>query len=275
MKQPTSTSCGRSSSKEDVFLTESPQVKKSLQQETTTNKTVQHNKDHDREATATDEFVNELTLSFPVAINIDDIATSTVSCMSSSVNAQSTTRSSISNAIERNKSLATTTTVSRLTVAEEDRLSKLLAQDDDENYKDATSTREVELDSLLNGLGYNIETEEEGKDDDKERGDPVLRKLAKERTLEKQKQKIDQALRTLLREPLPPVVRDDDASLQLQPSDHDTILTAPLTEDDIQVLIEKAKNELYADKFDLADQQSIRLLAQSIVDEESSKRSST
>ena len=31
----------------------------------------------DREATATDEFVDELTLSFPVAINIDDIATST------------------------------------------------------------------------------------------------------------------------------------------------------------------------------------------------------
>ena len=133
----------------------------------------------------------------------------------SSVNAQSTTRSSISNVLERNKSLATGGNGSRLTAAEEDRLSKILAQDDDENYKDATSnTREVELDSLLTGLGYNIEPEEESKDNDKERGDPVLRKLTKQRTLQMQKKRIDQALRTLLREPLPQVVRNDDASLQ-------------------------------------------------------------
>ena len=96
MKQLTSTSFSRSSSKEDVFLTASPQ-KSSLQQETATSKTeddvTQHKRDHDdRETTAT-EFVDQLTLSFPVAINIDDIAASTCgSTLSSSVNAQSTTR---------------------------------------------------------------------------------------------------------------------------------------------------------------------------------------
>jgi len=272
MKQSTTMSCSRSSSKEDVFLT-SPQAVKnsSLQQETATSKTedeTQHNKDHDdeREATATHEFVNELTLSFPVAINIDEIAT-TLSCMSS-VNSQSTTRSS---ALERNKSLASSSNL--LTVAEEDRISKILAQDDDENYKD-TSTREVELDSLLNGLGYNIETEEED-NEEMGRGDPVLRRLAKERTLEKQKKRIDQALRVLLREPLPQVVRNDDASLQSSTAcDQETVLTTPLTEDDIQELIERAKKELEDDKLELADHESIRMLAQSIVDEESSKRSS-
>ena len=274
MKQPTSKSCSHNSSKEDVFLAASPQTVKNILR-TTTSKTEdmqQSNKDReDREATATDEFVDELTLSFPVAINIDDIAASTCgSTLSSSVNAQSATT-----AIERNKCLATGGGGSRLTVDEEDRLSKILAQDDDENYKDATSTREVELDSLLTGLGYNIELEEEGKDNDKERGDPVLRRLAKERTLEKQKKRIDQALQALLREPLPPVVRNDDASLIPSTYDHDTVLTTPLTEDDIQDLIEKAKKELDVDKLSLADHESIRMLAQSIVDEESSKISST
>jgi len=278
MNQPTtSTSYSRSSSKEDVFLTTSPQVVKESMTTTSKTEDVQHNKDHDREAAANDEFVNELTLSFPVAITIDDIAASTsgtLSCMSSSVNAQSATT-----VIERNKSLATGGNGSRLTVAEENRLSKILAQDDDENYKDATSTREVELDSLLTGLGYNIDNEEEnddGENKEKERGDPVLRRLAKERTLEKQKKRIDQALCTLLREPLPPVVRNDDASLQPLTCDHDdTVLTTPLTEDDIHDLIEKAKKELDDDKLDLADHESIRLLAQSILDEESSKKSST
>ena len=274
MKQSMTTSCSRSSSKEDVFLT-SPQVKKSLQQDTSN---TEDDKDH-KEATATDEFVDHLTLSFPVAINIDEIATSTcgstLSCMSS-VNAQSTTRSSSTfNVLERNKSLAKSSggNGSRLTVAEEDRISKILAQDDDENYKD-TSTREVELDSLLNCLGYNIEINEEVADS-KERGDPVLRRLAKERTMEKQKQRIDQALRVLLREPLPQVVRNDDASLQHSTTyDQETVLTTPLTEDDIQELIERAKKELEDDKLELADHESIRMLAQSIVDEESSKRSS-
>ena len=176
----------------------------------------------------------------------------------------------------RKKSLAAGGGNSRLTVVEEDRISKILAQDDNENYKDVTSTREVELDSLLTGLGYNVEPEEEDKDKDEERGDPVLRKLAKERTLEKQKKRIDQALRVLLREPLPRVIRNDDASLQPPlTSDHDTVLTTPLTEDDIQELIERAEKELADDKLDLADHESIRLLAQSIVDEEASKRSST
>jgi len=277
MKQSMTTSCSRSSSKEDVFLTSPQVIKKSLQQETESTTTTNKTEDNDKE-TITDEFVDQLTLSFPVTINIDDIATSTcgsLSCnMSSSVNAQSTTRSS--NVLERNKSLAGGGgNGSRLTVAEEDRISKILAQDDDENYKDATSTREVELDNLLTGLGYNIETKEEEDNEEMGRGDPVLRKLAKERTLEKQKQRIDQALRVLLREPLPPVVRNDDASLQPSTCDQGTVLTTPLTEDDIQDLIEKAKKELDNDKLDLADHESIRLLAQSILDEEASKRSST
>ena len=108
------------------------------------------------------------------------------------------------------------------------------------------------------------------------RGDPVLRQLAEQRIRDEHEQRIDTALRTLLREPLPPVisVQDGDDGVSLLPSTcNDTVLSMPLTEEDIQELIQRVKQELEEDGLELADHNTIRSLAQSIIDEESTKKS--
>ncbi len=65
---------------------------------------------------------------------------------------------------------------------------------------------------------------------------------------------------------------EGEDGVSLLPSIYDeTMLTALMTEGDIQRLIEQVKQEVEEDDLELADHQSIRVLAQSIVDEESSK----
>ena len=228
------------------------------------------------------------TLAVPVAINIEDIANdpaSGSSCMSS-INPRSLQSASASSTIERNKNLCAAVASGRsslLTVEEEERISEMLQQDEDAEEKyGRTSTsveREVELDSILYGLGYNVNNEDQEEDENEKstmRGDPVLRQLAEQRIRDEHEQRIDTALRTLLREPLPPVisVQDGDDGVSLLPSTcNDTVLSMPLTEEDIQELIQRVKQELEEDGLELADHNTIRSLAQSIIDVESTKKS--
>eukprot|EP00571_Detonula_confervacea_P014437 CAMPEP_0172306078 /NCGR_PEP_ID=MMETSP1058-20130122/7223_1 /TAXON_ID=83371 /ORGANISM="Detonula confervacea, Strain CCMP 353" /LENGTH=230 /DNA_ID=CAMNT_0013017855 /DNA_START=189 /DNA_END=878 /DNA_ORIENTATION=+ len=155
------------------------------------------------------------TLEFPVTINIRDAidpVSSNMSCISS-INAHST-HGSVQNSIERNKSLCGVAGGNNLlTVEEEERISELLIQDEEdvEQYGSMPSTeedREAELDGLLLGLGYSIENNDDqvGNDDESEskkgsRGDPVLRELAKQRIVADHERRIDHALRALLCEP--------------------------------------------------------------------------
>ena len=238
---------------------------------------------------------DQFTLAFPVAINIKDIAAidpasegGTMSCMSS-INANSLHSASASSTIERNKNLCAAVASGRssfLTVEEEARISEMLQQDEDADEKygrvpsvEADDDREVELDSILYGLGYNVNTEDQEEDENEKstiRGDPVLRQLAEQRIRDEHEQRIDTALRTLLREPLPRVisVQDGDDGVSLLPSTcNDTVLSMPLTEEDIQELIQRVKQELEEDGLELADHNTIRSLAQSIIDEESTKKS--
>ena len=231
------------------------------------------------------------TLAVPVAINIEDIANdpaSGSSCMSS-INPRSLQSASASSTIERNKNLCAAVASGRsslLTVEEEERISEMLQQDEDAEEKygrvpsvEADDDREVELDSILYGLGYNVNTQYQEEDENEKstiRGDPVLRQLAEQRIKDEHEQRIDTALRTLLREPLPPVisVQDGDDGVSLLPSTcNDTVLSMPLTEEDIQELIQRVKQELEEDGLELADHNTIRSLAQSIIDEESTKKS--
>ena len=208
-----------------------------------------------------------------------------MSCMSS-INANSLHSASASSTIERNKNLCAAVASGRsslLTAEEEERISEILQQDEDAEEKyGRTSTsveREVELDSILYGLGYNVTTEDYEEDENEKstmRGDPVLRQLAEQRIRDEHEQRIDTALRTLLREPLPPVIKaeegEDGVSL-LSSTCNDTVLSMPLTEEDIQELIQRVKQELEEDGLELADHNTIRSLAQSIIDEESTKKS--
>ena len=227
------------------------------------------------------------TLAFPVAINIEDIANdpaSGSSCMSS-INPQSLQSASASSAIERNKNLCAAVASGRsnlLTAEEEERISEMLQQDEDVEEKygrvpsvEADDDREVELDSILYGLGYNVNTEDQEEDENEKstmRGDPVLRQLAEQRIRDEHEQRIDTALRTLQREPLPPVISVQDGD-DGPSTCNDTVLSMPLTEEDIQEMIQRVKQELEEDGLELADHNTIRSLAQSIIDEESTKKS--
>eukprot|EP00579_Thalassiosira_antarctica_P014615 CAMPEP_0201932800 /NCGR_PEP_ID=MMETSP0903-20130614/30221_1 /ASSEMBLY_ACC=CAM_ASM_000552 /TAXON_ID=420261 /ORGANISM="Thalassiosira antarctica, Strain CCMP982" /LENGTH=378 /DNA_ID=CAMNT_0048472537 /DNA_START=2345 /DNA_END=3478 /DNA_ORIENTATION=- len=244
----------------------------------------------ERKILLVDKHDNFPLLEFPVAIDIEDIVPTSSSDMSciSFMNAQSM-HGSVQRSIERNKSLCSVGGGNNLlTVEEEERISELLLEEDGdvEKYGCMPSTeeeREVELDSILLGLGYNIENNdgdnagiEERKEDEgtktsnEPRGDPVLRELAKNRALSEHEMSIDQALRALLREPLPPVIRipedgitegEDGVSL-LSSIFGGTTLTAAMTEEDMQTLIQRVKHELQEDELELADHQSVRALAQ-------------
>lgn len=232
-------------------------------------------------------------LEFPVTIDIKHIVpTSDMSCLS--VN-DTSTHGSVQSSIEQNKSLCRAERNSLLTVEEEERISKMLLQEDEdvEKYAHMPSVeeeREAELDSILLGLGYDIDADdglaksnnEDGGADEK--GDPVLRELAKQREKMQHEKKIDQALRALLQEPLPPVTRfpkegaegyEDSANVsRLTFSCSETVSTNHTTEEDIQTLVQTVKKELEEDEMELADHDSVRMLAQTIMVEESSKKSS-
>ncbi|KAL3827357.1 hypothetical protein ACHAXA_003091 [Cyclostephanos tholiformis] len=192
------------------------------------------------------------------------------------------------NAIERNKKLCSTAN-HLLTVEEEERIAAMMLQEHDciEEYGFCISStekrREAELDNLLLGLGYDVEyvndrvggenneSEEEIKS---ERGDPILRELAKKRTASLREQRVDQALQKLLIEPLPRVVRIPKESvtecqdeLSRSPDVCEEIsITASISDDEICHLVQKLKKQFEDDGLVLADRESIRVLAQSIMD---------
>ncbi|KAL7541003.1 hypothetical protein ACHAXR_010549 [Thalassiosira sp. AJA248-18] len=249
---------------------------------------------------------DSLLLEFPVTIDIKDIVPtgSDASCISS-INAGGAVslHGSVQSSIERNKNLCSVATAGRnslLTSEEEERISEMLELEEEENEKygkmpSIEEEREAELDSLLLGLGFNIddddgpnngieglkEGEQQGlKISSEPKGDPVLRELALQREREQHETNIDRALRALLREPLPPVIRitegteGEDADVSLLSSlCAESTLTAPMTEEDMQQLIQQVKKQLEDGDLELADHNSVRALAQSIFDEESSKTS--
>lgn len=147
--------------------------------------------------------VDEITLDFPMSIDIN----SNSADESSFFGAGTLREHIIENPVERNKKLCSIKGQSKLTQEEEKRVAEILKQEDDciQNYVLPTEderTRHTELDELLAGLGYVFE-EEAIQSNEKVRGDPILRELAKERSLAEKEKLIDQALRSLLREPLP------------------------------------------------------------------------
>lgn len=236
-------------------------------------------------------------LQFPLAIDIKDIVptnSSAMSCMSS-VNASSM-HGSVQSSIERNKSLCAVAGGNNLlTLEEEERISEILLEEEEavEKYGSMSfieEEREAELDNLLLGLGYNVDIddglsvninqkedpEEDAKSNNESRRDPVLRELAKQREIERHEKNIDRALRALLREPLPPVIRvsndGQDANVSMLSSvGGESTFSAPMTEGDMQDLIHRVKTELQESLMELADHQSVRDLARSIIGEECSK----
>lgn len=232
-------------------------------------------------------------LDFPVTISIEDIPPTFDSEMShQSMDITRGIASSVSRIIERNKSLCSVTGGKKLlTVEEEERVSQLLLEDEDgEKFGCMPLTeeeRDVELNGLLRGLGYDIENGAEdstketegsqGAETSNPRGDPVLRELAKSRELLQHQQSVDRALCALLSEPLPPVVRFPEDGI---PGEEEVSLLssicgeAAMTEAELKQLVQRTKKELEDEQLQLADHQSIRMLAQSIFDDESSKKSS-
>ena len=170
-----------------------------------------------------------------------------------------------------------------LTPEEEKRVVEILEQEDDalEHYILPTAeemTRETELDDLLASLGYTFVEEDETQREEKPRGDPVLRDLAEQRSLDEREKQIDRALRALLREPLPRVVKilnesSTDDGISLLSSINDTVLSAPISEDVIKDLVQQVRRHLEEDKMPLADQNSVHLLATSILNGEAEKSS--
>ena len=170
-----------------------------------------------------------------------------------------------------------------LTPEEEKRVVEILEQEDDalEHYILPTAeemTRETELDDLLASLGYTFVEEDETQRKEKARGDPVLRDLAEQRSLDEREKQIDRALRALLREPLPRVVKilnesSTDDGISLLSSINDTVLSAPISEDVIKDLVQQVRRHLEEDKMPLADQNSVHLLATSILNGEAEKSS--
>jgi hypothetical protein len=184
--------------------------------------------------------------------------------------------------IQRNKSLASVGGMHPvLTVEEEERIEQLLHEDeeDDEKYAFVSSTeedREIEIDKLLLCLGFDFQGNGKNEARDDMRGDKVIRELAKQRQERVHEQRIDQALRVLLHEPLPSVIRSPEEDFSERDNENnspsicdETIATAPLTEEDIQLLIQTAS--ISESSLPLADRESIRKLASSIMIEEASK----
>jgi hypothetical protein len=198
-------------------------------------------------------------------------------------------------AIERNINLCSMTN-HLLTVEEEERIAEMMLQDEEDMEKygfcipSIEKNREVELDELLLGLGYDIENDDkwvecentESEEEIKlERGDPTLRELAKERTASLREKRVDQAMQKLLLEPLPHVVRipqkgitecQDEVSL-LPVVCEETTLTASVADEVICHLVLKLKKQFEDEGTVLANHESIRALARSIMDQEFSKKS--
>lgn len=242
---------------------------------------------------------DEWLLDFPVTIDIKDIVETTPSNKSvmSSINAHSMQDSSVQSSVERNKKLCFSSGRTNLTAEEEERVSAMLLEnEEDEEYgcmPTIDEEREAELDSLLHGLGYDVDDangdQEAGQESDDQtlsnissRRDPVLCELEKNRQIKQHEKSIDRALRSLLREPLPPVIHIPDGDYEctkgmgtdvslLSSFCAESTLTTPVTEHDLKQLIKKAKEEIEEDDLKLADHKSVRELAQSIIDEESSK----
>jgi hypothetical protein len=166
----------------------------------------------------------------------------------------------------------------KLTPEEEERVAEILRQEDDEigRYILPTieeMTRQTELDHLLSELGYVFEDEITG--NDKPRGNPVLRELAEQRSIEERTKQIDRALRALLREPLPRVIKfsqHNDEELSLL-SSGDTLLSFPINEACIKELVEQVRLSLEDEGLSLADHESVRLLATALLNTEAAKGS--
>lgn len=236
-------------------------------------------------ATAEMEFEMEmeaLCLDFPLTIDIKDIVPDPSNEVSFESNAIKSARSSI----ERNKILCSGKT-SSLTAEEEERVAALLLQGelDMEKYGNmplAEEERDSELDTVLLGLGFDMEASENADSNAKTRGDPVLAELSKERLLKIHESDVDKALTALMREPLPPVIRipeerlvtGDDTVSQLQHSCGDSLLTASVTESEIKQLVVQVKKEFEEEGkcTELATHEAVRLLAAAIFDDESSKK---
>lgn len=225
----------------------------------------------------------DVFLDFPVTIDIHDASTI--------ANNTLTTYGSVQSVIERNKSLCAAAGGKHLlTIEEEERIVELLREEDGEAEKYGFvhakgEEREAELDSLLLGLGYDVDDDDEEDVDATTMsastsgglGEPVLCALAKERALDEHARQVDRALFALLREPLLPVVRipedgTDEGGASLPPAGRggescggETTLSAATTEAELKALIRKVKDELEEDDLMLADDGSIRGLAQSLL----------
>ena len=220
----------------------------------------------------------------PVAIDVKDILfTDTISGNMGSIDV-----------IERNKNLCSTTN-RLLTVEEEERIAEMMRQEEEdvEQYgfciQSTEKNREAEIDELLLGLGYGIENDntpvgceqtEREEEIKMERGDPILRELAKKRIAGLSEQRVDEALHKLLLEPLPHVVRinedgveGQDVGAQLPVVCEDATLTASVADEEICNLVQLLKKEFEDEGLALADHESIRALARSIMDQELSKNS--
>ena len=234
---------------------------------------------------STSNTLHELpTLAFPVTINIEARSTQHGCSILGSENYD--TWPSSNDSISRNNNSPSVrvkrSSTSKLTMEEEERVAEILRQEDDvmENYilpSEEETTRDTELDDLLAGLGYQFSLDEgESSTDINTRGDPVLRELAVKRSQEEKAKAIDQALRALLREPLPRVIKylqDNvtDDGISLLSSIGDSTITSPVNEDVIQQLVQEIKLSLERDNMDLADGDSVRLLATSILNNEAAK----
>lgn len=223
-----------------------------------------------------------LTLDFPVTIDINELdLNGEGGSFFDSVAIDAAGKTLVGNSIDRNKKLCSSRN-SKLTLEEEERVAEILCQEDDalENYIVPTEeelTRHTELDSLLDALGYVFDDEHITQDKTAGRGDPILRQLAEERSLAEKERLIDEALRCLLREPLPRVIRyqhnaatDDVVSLL---SSGDSVLSMPISEDAIKDLVKQVKQALEEDCLALADHASVRLLATAILNDEAVKGS--
>ncbi|KAL7482205.1 hypothetical protein ACHAW6_012101 [Cyclotella cf. meneghiniana] len=222
-------------------------------------------------------------LDFPVAININERNTTGESSFFGRYNNHTERDSAAKNLIVRNKNLVGGKGLSKLTPDEEERVAKILREEDDamENYiqpSDEEMTRETEIDLLLNDLGYFFETGDvSASANENSRGEPALRELAEKRYLEEREKSIDRALRALLREPLPRVIRLENAkngedSISVLSSIGNS-LSAPISEDRIRELVQQVKLNLEEDNMRLADQNSVRLLASSLLNGELAKNS--
>jgi hypothetical protein len=228
------------------------------------------------------------TLDFPITININEINTTCDSSFFGPHNEHTGRDSVANNLIVRNKKLVAGNGLSKLTPDEEERVAKILREEDDamENYilpSDEKMTRETGIDLLLNDLGYIFENDDITREinasaNENSRCEPVLRELAEKRSLEEREKSIDKALRALLREPLPRVIRLENAKngedgISVLSSIGNSLLSAPISEDHIRDLVQQVKLNLEEDNVQLADQNSVRLLATSILNGELAKNS--